>query len=184
MTRPHFIKHWKEIEPPEQVHSPVMDEPFGYVAEFAPATGLSHLRAAHLRLPPGVRSHPPIAVRDEDVFYFVLEGAPDLWIDGYLYRLREGDGICLPARTGIAHAILNNAPNEARLFLMSEAMRYVSKFAHPVDAAACDNLRSMGKLWTDAPARKLGPHDGQIDRNRTSPRKAPGFCGPLARYSG
>ena len=56
MKRPAFIKHWKDVESPEQVRPPVMDEPFGYVAEFASATGLSHLRAAHLRLPPGVRS--------------------------------------------------------------------------------------------------------------------------------
>lgn len=169
MKRPHFIKHWKEVESPEQVRPPVMDEPFGYVAEFAPATGMSHLRVAHLRLPPGVRSHPPIASRDEDVFFFVLEGAPDLWVDGHLYQLKEGDGICFPARTGIAHSILNNTRNEVRLFLMSEAMRYLSKFAHPVDAAAGENLQKMGKLWTDAPSRKLGPHDGQTDANRSRP---------------
>ncbi|HVP85399.1 MAG TPA: cupin domain-containing protein [Rhizomicrobium sp.] len=169
MKRPNFIKHWKDVESPEQVRPPVMDEPFGYVAEFAPATGMSHLRVAHLRLPPGVRSHPPIASRDEDVFFFVLEGAPDLWADGHLYPLREGDGICFPARTGIAHSILNNTPNEVRLFLMSEAMRYLSKFAHPVDAAAGENLQKMGKLWTDAPTRKLGPHDGQTDAHRKAP---------------
>lgn len=172
MKRPNFIKHWKEVESPEQVRPPVMNEPFGYIAEFAPATGMSHLRVAHLRLPPGVRSHPPIASRDEDVFFFVLEGAPDLWVDGHLYLLKEGDGICFPARTGIAHSILNNTPNEVRLFLMSEAMRYLSKFAHPVDAAAGDNLQKMGKLWADAPSRKLGPHDGQTDANRNGPYPA------------
>jgi len=170
--RPAFIKHWKDVESSEQVRPPVMDEPFGYVAEFAPATGMSHLRVAHMRLPPGVRSHPPIASRDEDVFFFVLEGAPDLWADGHLYALKEGDGICFPARTGIAHSILNNTPNEVRLFVMSEAMRYLSKFAHPVDAAAGENLQKMGKLWTDAPSRKLGPHDGQTDAHRNAPSPA------------
>ncbi len=169
MKRPHFVKHWTEVESPEQVRPPVMDEPFGYIAELASATGLSHLRVAHLRLPPGVRSHPPIAARDEDAFFFVLEGAPDLWADGHLYRLKEGDGICFPARTGIAHSILNNTDQDVRLFLMSEAMRYLSKFAHPVDAAAGENLQRMGKLWTDAPARRLGPHDGQTDANRGTP---------------
>jgi uncharacterized cupin superfamily protein len=178
--RPAFIRHWKEVESTEQARPPVMDEPFGYVAELAPATGLSHLRAAHIRLPPGVRSHPPIASRDEDVFFFVLEGAPDLWADGDLYALKEGDGISFPARTGIAHSILNNTPNDVRLFVVAEAMRYLSKFAHPVDAAAGENLQKMGKLWTDAPARKLGPHDGQTDANRKSPspqrkKKRPDF---------
>ncbi len=173
MNHPTFIKHWKEAESSEQAQPPVMNEPFGYIAELGAATGLSHLRAAHLRLPPGVRAHPPIAARDEDLFLFVLEGAPDLWIDGHLYALTEGDGICLPARTGIAHSILNNTPNDARVFLFSEAMRYLSKFAHPVDAAAGENLQKMGKLWSDAPTRKLGPHDGQTDAARNAP-PAPG----------
>jgi uncharacterized cupin superfamily protein len=178
--RPAFIKHWKEVESAEQVRPPLMDEPFGYIAELAPATGLSHLRVAHIRLPPGVRSHPPIASRDEDVFFFVLEGAPELWADGYLYALKEGDGIAFPARTGIAHSILNNTPNDVRVLVVAEAMRYLSKFAHPVDAAAGENLQKMGKLWTDAPNRKLGPHDGQTDANRKSPspprkKKRPDF---------
>jgi uncharacterized cupin superfamily protein len=182
MKHPDFIKHWKDVETSEQVKPPVMDEPFGYVADLALATGLSHVRVAHLRLPPGVRSHPPIAARDEDVFFFVLEGVPELWVDGHLYPLREGDGASFPARTGIAHSILNNTRSEVRPFLFSEAMRYVSKFAHPVDAAAGENLQRMGKLWVDAPTRKLGPHDGLTDAHRNGPsaqgarkRKRPDF---------
>lgn len=169
MTRPDFIRHWQELEPEEQLRPPVMDEPFGYVAEFAAATGLSHLRAAHMRLPPGVRSHPPIASRDEDAFFFVLEGTPDLWLDGHLYRLNEGDGVCLAARTGIAHSILNNTNRDVRLFFFGEGMRMASRFGHPVDPAAADNLAAMGKLWADAPVRKLGPHEGLTDERRGAP---------------
>lgn len=182
MTRPFFIRHWLEIEPAEQVRPPIMDEPFGYVAEFAAAAGLSHLRVAHLRLPPGVRSHPPIASRDEDGFFFVLEGRPDLWIDGYLHRLKEGDGVCLPSRTGIAHAMLNNSRKEVRLLFCGEGMHMASLFGHPVDRAAADNLARMGKLWTDAPRRRLGSHDGLTDtrrgqppRKRASGRRRPDF---------
>ncbi len=182
MSRPDFIRHWQELEPAEQVRPPIMDEPFGYPAEFAAATNLSHLRVAHMRLPPGVRSHPPIASRDEDCFVFVLEGTPDLWLDGYLYRLTEGDGVCLAARTGIAHSILNNSDREVRLFFFGEGMHMASRFGHPVDPVAADNLAAMGKLWTDAPKRKLGPHDGLTDARRGAPapkgavkRKRPDF---------
>ena len=117
MKRPHFIKHWKDIEPAEQVKPPMMDEPFGYVGEFAPAANISHLRVAHMRLPPGVRGYPPLAVRNLEIFAFVLEGEPDLWIDGYLHRLKEGDGVCLNARTGIAHTLLNNTNRDVRILI-------------------------------------------------------------------
>ncbi len=169
MSRPHFICHWRDLEPAEQVRPPVMDEPFGYVAEFAAATNLSHLRVAHMRLPPGVRSHPPIASRDEDCFVLVLEGTPDLWLDGHLYRLTEGDGVCLAARTGIAHSILNNTNKDVRLFFFGEGMHMASRFGHPVDPVAAENLAAMGKLWRDAPRRKLGPHDGLTDERRGAP---------------
>lgn len=182
MSRPPFIRHWRELESAEQVRPPVMDEPFGYVAEFAPAANISHLRVGHIRLPPGVRSHPPIASRDEDAFFFVLKGAPNLWFDGYLHRLKEGDGVCLPARTGIAHAMLNNTNEEVHLFFFGEGMHVASRFGHPVDPAAAGNLEKMGKLWADAPRRKLGPHDGLTDARRgaASPkgsvkRKRPDF---------
>ncbi len=166
MKRPSYVRHWREIEPAEQMRPPVMDEPFGYIAEFAAAAGLSHLRVAHLRLPPGVRSHPPIASRDEDGFFFVLEGGPDLWLDGHLHRLKEGDGVCLPSGTGIAHAMLNNSRREVRLLFFGEGMRMASLFGHPIDRAAADNLARMGKLWSDAPKRKLGGHDGLTDARR------------------
>lgn len=166
MTRPGFIKHWRELEPEEQVRPPVMDEPFGYVAEFAAATGIAHLRCAHIRLPAGVRAYPPTALRDSECFAFVLEGTPDLWLDGKTYRLREGDCVCLHARTGLGHAILNNTKDDVRLFILAEGMLRTAKAVHPLDPAANENLRAMGALWSDAPERVLGSHDGLTDARR------------------
>ena len=57
-----------------------------------------------------------------------------------------------------------------------------SRFGHPVDPVAAENLAAMGKLWRDAPRRKLGPHDGLTDDRRGAPppkgaakRKRPDF---------
>jgi len=169
MKRPHYIRHWKEIEPAEQVRPPVMDEPFGYVAEFAPAANISHLRIAHMRLPPGVRLYPPMALRNLEIFAFVLEGAPDLWIDGHLHRLKEGDGICFTAGTGIAHSLMNNTKAEVRIFTFTEPISLMSKAVHPVDPAADANMKAMGMYWDDAPKRKRGPHDGLTDAQRGKP---------------
>jgi uncharacterized cupin superfamily protein len=162
--RPDYIRHWREIETP--VKPPVVEETFGYASEFSPAVGLTHLRTAHFRLEPGQRAYPPVAMRDDEVFFMVLEGTPDLWIDGNLYRLKEGDCGALLARTGIAHTILNNSDSQVRLFALTEAPRLSSRAVHPIDGTANDNLKKMGRLWADAPKRKLGPHDGLTDKQR------------------
>src|SRR6185437_10214667 len=109
MKRPHFVRNWREVEPAEQIKPPMLDETFGYVGELAPDANISHLRIAHMRLPAGVRLYPPMALRNLEIFAFVLEGEPDLFVDGYLHRLGEGDGISLNSRTGIVHSIINNS---------------------------------------------------------------------------
>ena len=169
MTRPGFIRHWRELESAEQVRPPITDEPFGYVAEFAPAANISHLRVAHMRLPPGVRAYPPMALRSLEIFCFVLEGMPDLWIDGHLHRLAEGDGVTLNAHTGIAHSLLNNTTRDVRLFTCTEPLGLMTKAHHPMDAAVTGHMKEMGMHWDDAPVRKLGPHDGLTDAARGAP---------------
>src|SRR3569832_2420617 len=101
-TRPPFLKNWREIESPAATSS--QGETMGCMADFATVSGLSRLKIMHLRLPPGTRSNIPGAYRDEEEFFFVLEGAPDLWIDGHLHPLREGDGIAFNDNTGGARA--------------------------------------------------------------------------------
>lgn len=156
--RPDFITNWRTVEAPAA--PPSSPEDFGFASELSAATGINHFRVAHLRIPPGRRAYPPLAMDDLEIFTFVLEGAPDLWADGYLYRLDEGDGITLNARAGLLHTLINNSGSDVRLFVMTEAFRRNSKAVHPTDTAANENLQKMGMLWADAPKRKLGPNDG------------------------
>jgi len=144
--RPAFVRNWREIEADG-------------ASLLAAAIGMSRLKVIHMRLAPGQRSHPPGAYRDEEEFYFVLEGAPDLWVDGHLYRLEEGDGVAINDRTGISHCLINNTHREVRLFVFGEGTRMGSKFFHPLDDNA--RLKEMGKLWRDPPRRKLGPNDAK-----------------------
>jgi uncharacterized cupin superfamily protein len=165
------MKNWREVEPKEQVKPPMMDEAFAFSTPLGVECDLTRLQILHGRLPPGVRSNPPVASRDEEEFLFILEGAPDLWLDGYVYRLKEGDGIALPDRTGAARAILNNTKKQVRFFFLSAGSRYGSRFSHPapLDAKANEFLAKIGKSWSDAPKRKLGPHDGLTDARRGRP---------------
>lgn len=169
--RPSIIRNWREVEPSEPVKPPLSDETFGFTTDLSGATGMTHLRVAHFRLRPGERSNPPIVMRDMEVFAFVLEGEPDLFLDGHIHRLKEGHGVCLTDRTGIAQAFLNNTAKDVRLLVFSEPMLRTMRARHPlpVDAAADENLKKMGLYWTDAPRHKLGPHDGLTDARRGSP---------------
>jgi uncharacterized cupin superfamily protein len=166
--RPAFLKNRREIESLAELGS---DETFGYAAFLSNATGMSRLKVLHLRLPPGRRSHLPGAYRDEEEFFFVLEGAPDLWVDGHLYGLREGVGVAVNDRTGMSHSVINNSDREVRLFVMGEGTRMGSKFFHPLDSN--EHLKALGKHWADPPRRKLGPNDARpgstAGRRRGSP---------------
>ncbi len=169
MTRPDFIKHWSEIEPREAVRPPGMNESFAFHGLFSRTMGLARLRINHIRLTPGTRMNPPGASRDEEEFVYVLEGTPDLWCDGYLYKLAEGDGVGFPDRTGISHTFLNNTDKDVRLFVLGEASRFSTKLIQPLDPAYNENFRKMGKLWEDAPKRERGPHDALTDERRGKP---------------
>ena len=169
MTHPDFIKHWSEIEPRQAVQPPGLGEQFAFHTPYSRALGMSRLRINHIRLTPGTRVSPPGAMRDEEEFVYVIEGAPDMWCDGYLYRLGEGDGVGFKDRTAIAHTFLNNTDKDLRLFVLGEAARYSTKLVHPLDPAQNQQLKKMGKLWEDVPARQRGPHDGLTDARRGRP---------------
>jgi uncharacterized cupin superfamily protein len=158
--RPAFLRNVRDLQPAEEYKSPTRGEAFGYPADFGRATGLTRLKLMHLNLPPGRRTNAPGAYRDEEEFFFVLEGAPDLWIDGHLYKLKEGDGVWFNDRTGISHTLINNTDSNVRIFAYGEATRLASQFAVTLerDAATANFLKNMGKLWTDPPKRKLGPN--------------------------
>lgn len=183
MKRPGFIAARGAIEAPAA--PPAAPEDFGFASELSAATGLRHFRVAHLRIPPGKRGYPPMAMDDLEIFAFVLEGAPDLWADGYLHRLNEGDGVALNARTGVAHALINNSDKGARILVMTEAFRRNGLAHHPMDEAANENLKTMGMFWADAPRHKLGPNDGKpgssAGRKRGTPDNARHWKDILAR---
>ena len=169
--RPDIIRNWREIEPAEAAKIPPYDESFGLVADMGAATGLYRLRIAHFRLRPGERSNPPVIARDMEGFALVLAGAPELFHDGYLYRLKEGEALTLNDRTGIAGAFLNNTDKEVRMLVVSEPLRMGSKYRHPLaaDAAANEAIKTAGMHWDDAPKHKFGPHDGLTDARRGRP---------------
>lgn len=123
--------------------------------------GLTRIGIHHEITPPGGRSSFPHAESDEDEFVLVLSGTPDVWIDGVLYELVEGDAVAFPAGTGIAHSFLNNSSKEAHLLIIGEHNKPGNKLNYPLNPERMAEFAKRNRAWLDAPKRALGPHDGK-----------------------
>jgi uncharacterized cupin superfamily protein len=161
MDRPNFIRHWKELEGPDDSHYRGDTELMAIGAPLAHKLGLTRIGIHHNRLLPGRRTSYPHAESAEEEFVFVLEGTPDVWIDGHLHRLAPGDSVAFPAGTGICHTFINNSEEEVRLLVIGETSKDENRIRYPMNEA---HEATREDRWVDWPARELGPHDGKPDR--------------------
>jgi uncharacterized cupin superfamily protein len=164
--RPAFIKHYLEIQDPDNAcyATSGSDELLSIGSPFGKTFGLQRIGIHHEVLPPGRRTSWPHAEKTEEEFVYVIEGTPDVWVDGRLHRLAPGDGVGFAPGTGIAHTFLNNTEQEVRLLVVGERRKdnQVHYPQHP------DRNRMIGaQWWSDVPARDSGAHDGLPDRQRS-----------------
>ena len=160
MQRPAFIRHWSALEGADDKHYENDTELMAIGASLGKTLGLTRIGIHHVRVPPGRRTSYPHAESAEEEFVFVLEGAPDVWIDGALHRLSEGDAVAFPAGTGICHTFLNNTDAGVRLLVVGEASKNENRIRYPLNEAY-EVTRT--DRWTDWPARPIGPHNGRPD---------------------
>jgi uncharacterized cupin superfamily protein len=157
--RPDFIAHWTTLETSEEENHYAGDaELLSVGAPVGRALGLTRIGIHHERLPPGRRTSYPHAESAEEEFVFVIEGHPDVWIDGHLHALAPGDSVPFPAGTGVCHTFLNNTAEEVRLLVIGEAAKPENRIRYPLNPAY---EATREDRWTDAPIRPLGPHDGK-----------------------
>ena len=156
--RPNFIRHWRDLEKADYSHYPDSEELLSIGAPLGQLLGLTRIGIHHERLPPGRRTSYPHAESAEEEFVYVLEGNPDVWIDGTLHRLEPGDAVGFPAGTGICHTFLNNTDSEVRLIVIGEKAKPENRIHYPMNAAY---EKTRKDAWTDVPPRGLGGHDGK-----------------------
>lgn len=162
--RPSCIKHFSEIAKPDNDHYPNSDELLSIGSPFSKAFGITRIGIHHALLPPGHRSSYPHAESDEEEFVYVIEGNPDVWLDGVLHRLSPGDGVGFPAGTGISHTFINNTDAPVRLLVVGEANKSHNRIVYPVNPERRESPKV--NWWDDAPHRDLGPHDGVPDARK------------------
>jgi len=167
-NRPARIVHWRDLQEPDDAHYPGSEELLSICSPIAEATGLSTIAVHHEVLPPGRRTSWPHAERDLDEFVYVLEGRPQVWLDGEVHDLEPGDGVGFPKGTGLTHTFLNNTDDEVRLLVIGEKTRPGSGIHYPRHPAR--NAEIGVRHWRDWPERPMGGHDGLPDRLRERPR--------------
>ena len=160
MPHPPCIQNWRDLLAPDTRTYAHSTELLAQDANFSPSLGLQKLGVRHQILPPGRRTSLPHAESHEEEFVYVIDGTPDLWLNGALHRLRPGDGVGFPAGTGIAHTILNNSDAPVTLLVIGERDKADNRVIYPVNPEM-QALRT--DWWTDAPQHTLGPHSGVPD---------------------
>lgn len=161
--RPSCIANWTEIEDAKATTYRGDNEEMGLEASFGPPFGLNKLGIHHVRLLPGRRTSYPHAESAEEEFVYVIEGTPDVWLDGDLHRLAPGDAVGFPAGTGLCHTFLNNTDSEVRLLVVGETTKPENRVYYPRNP---EQQLTRPDWWGDAPQRAMGDHDGLTDRVR------------------
>lgn len=166
MNRPGFIKHCEEMRADESFSYPGDTETFGTGAAIGRKLGLNRVAINYEVLQPGDRSSWPHAHKEEEEFIFVLEGTPQVWIDGNVYDLNPGDCVGLPPRTGHAHTLINNSDKEVKAIVVGEGDVPTDKIFYPKHPARNEEMKEKGAFWDGHPENKMGPHDGWSDKKR------------------
>jgi uncharacterized cupin superfamily protein len=161
-----FIANWTEIERTVPRHHDKDPEMLSINASFGKHFNLTRLGIHHERLPPGRRTSLPHAESSEQEFIYVLEGEPDAWINGELFRLKPGDGVGFPSGTGVAHTFLNNTDADVRFLVVGERHRGANRIVYPLNP---ERKALRQDWWEDAPEQVMGPHDGRPDNRQQSP---------------
>ena len=155
---PSFVRHYSEIQEPDDAHYPGSEELHSIGSPFSRELGLTQIGVHHELLPPGRRTSFPHAEETDEEFVFVIEGNPDLWLDGRLYRLSPGFGVAFRAGTGIAHTFINNTKFIARLLVVGSPTIPRSRTYYPLNPEIKD-LRPS-RWWSCPFPPELGPHNG------------------------
>lgn len=166
MERPSFIKNYKDLIGEDNAHYPGSNELMSVGAPVGRALGLTKIGVHIETLPPGRRTSWPHAESTEEEFAYVIEGAPEVWVDGHTHSLEPGDFVAFPSGTGISHCFINNSKSNALLLVGGESSKEDNKIIYPMHPKRNEEIKKEGLLWEDHPRKSLGSHDGLPDQIR------------------
>ncbi len=167
-----YVNHFTKYQDPASVDK-VQENGIKVIdSDIGRKVGFSRVAVHHMVLPSGCRTSSPHAESLEEEFVFVLKGNPHLWINGYIYDLKEGHAVGFPAGTGIAHTFINNTDEDIHLLVAGEKTKPENLCSFPINP---ELKESCGIWWGEAPVHSLGSHNGlpglvkQSERGTDSP---------------
>jgi uncharacterized cupin superfamily protein len=166
MKRPEFIKNCEELRTSDSFSYPGDSETFGTGAALGKSLGLNRVAINYEVLQPGDRSSWPHAHKEEEEFIFILEGSPQIWIDGVVYDLSSGDCVGLPPSTGHAHTLINNSNKEVKAIVIGEGDVPGDKIFYPKHPDRNEECKRSDFFWNEHPQNKMGNHDGWSNKKR------------------
>ena len=161
-----MIGNAEELRSNESFSYPGDKETFGTGAALGREFGLNKVAINYEVLAPGDRSSWPHAHKEEEEFIYILEGTPQIWIDGRVYDLCAGDCVGLPAGTGHSHSLLNNSNQEVRAIVVGEVDVPTDQIFYPLHTSRNEEMKEEGHYWNDHPQNEMGDHDGWTDIKR------------------
>lgn len=165
-SRPDFIKNANDLVSNESFSYPGDQETFGIGAALGRKLGLSRIGINYEILRPGDRSSWPHAHSHDEEFIFIIEGHPDMWIDGNIYPLKPGDCVGLVPGLGHAHTLINNSDKEVRAIVVGDSGHPEDKIFYPHHPSRNEDCKKEGWFWENHPRHEMGPHDGKSNLKR------------------
>lgn len=162
--RPSFIVECTEFRMSKGWHYPGDSETFGEYARLTDPLGLKVLGIGFETLAPGKRSAFPHSHKKQEEFVYILSGNATIWMNGFVYGAKPGDGVAFLPGTNIAHSIMNNA-NEPLVYLVvgeSRDKNNEDRIFYPQHHFRNEQCRRKKSLWEDRPLDVImGPHKGR-----------------------
>ncbi len=127
-------------------------------ADIGRKVDFNRIAVHHMVIPAYSRSSSPHAESHEEEFVLVLQGQIDLWLNGFIYPLKEGHAVGFPAGTGISHTFINNSDQDVQLIVAGEKTKDENLCYFPINL---EFKETCGIWWENAPRHQLGFHDGK-----------------------
>lgn len=158
-SKPSFIANYKDLMDKDDSRYPNSDELLAISSPVGKKLGL-HKIGIHIEtLPPGRRTSWPHAESEEEEFAYVIKGHPQIWLNGFMCDLTEGDFVALPSGTGIAHTFINNSKDTVILMVGGQSKLANNKILYPMHPKRNVDMKNLGRLWENLTQAELGPHD-------------------------
>ncbi len=164
-SRPSFIGNFKDLQDEDNASYPGSNELLAIGSPVGKKLGLKKIGIHIETVPPGRRTSWPHAESEEEEFAYVIKGNPQVWLNGFVYDLNDGDFVALPAGTGIAHTFINNTKSDVVLLVGGDSKIASNKIFYPMHPERNKEMRSIGKLWENISKSTLGPHNGIPSNN-------------------